>query len=287
MNHYRIPSSSYSLNFDPLIQPVATVESGDIVTFETNDGRYAEVGQSGVLTSEMHGTFNRVTGPVAIVSSEPGDVLRIDVQAITITRLWAVWFPDDRGFVNQSIRIKQLHVTGDRIELNDRLTVPLKPMIGCIGLAPKEGISSAYVPAFPWGGNMDLPEVQPGATLFLPVQTPGALLSVGDLHAAMGRGEPLDVGLEAGGETTLKLTLIKNMPLRFPRIHLGTSIFCTGIGESYREAKEQAIAQAYEVLTKEFGLEPFDAFAYASATLTLHFGGPAADMVLAEIPAPW
>jgi len=131
---------------------------------------------------------------------------------------------------------------------------------------------------------MDLLELGPGATLYLPVQTPGGLLSVGDLHAAMGRGEPLNVGLEAGGKATLRLGLEKDRTLRFPRIRLPGLILCVGIGETPDEARLAAVAEAHDLLFRERGMSALDAFAFAAATLGLRFGGPATEIVLAEVP---
>lgn len=85
----------------------------------------------------------------------------------------------------------------------------IEPMIGCIGLAPASGSSSTVMPAYPWGSNMDLRELGPGGIVYLPVQVPGALLSIGDLHAAMGTGEPTAVSLEAAGKATVRITVEK------------------------------------------------------------------------------
>jgi amidase len=75
-------------------------------------------------------------------------------------------------------------------------------MIGCIGTAPSEA-GSTFMPAYPFGGNMDLREMEPGTTVYLPVNVAGGLLSMGDLHAAMGSAEPTWVSLEAAGQATL------------------------------------------------------------------------------------
>ena len=97
-----------------------------------------------------------------------------------------------------------------------RLSVPVRPMIGCIGVAPAEGVGSTFMPAYPFGGNMDLRELEPGTTIFLPVQVAGGLLSMGDLHAAMGTQEPTWVSLEAAGSATLRIGLAKAMPPQLP-----------------------------------------------------------------------
>ena len=87
-------------------------------------------------------------------------------------------------------------------------------MIGCIGTAPAQGSASTFMPAYPFGGNMDLREMEPGTTLYLPVNVPGGLLSMGDLHAAMGTAEPTWVSLEAAGHATLRIGVEPDMRLR-------------------------------------------------------------------------
>src|SRR5699024_269590 len=81
-----------------------------------------------------------------------------------------------------------------------RLSCPLAPMIGCIGVAAATGEMSTVMPSYPTGGNMDLTDVAPGSTVYLPVQVAGALLSIGDLHAVMARGESTFVAIEAAGQ---------------------------------------------------------------------------------------
>ena len=93
-----------------------------------------------------------------------------------------------------------------RAYITDSLSVPMRTMIGCIGVAPAEGKGSTFMPAYPFGGNMDLREMEAGTTLYLPVQVPGGLLSMGDLHAAMGTAEPTWVSLEAAGNATLRIS---------------------------------------------------------------------------------
>ena len=101
-------------------------------------------------------------------------------------------------------------------------------MIGCIGTAPAEGSGSTFEPAYPFGGNMDLREMEPGTTVYLPVNVPGGLLSMGDLHAAMGTAEPTSVSLEAAGQATLRVGLEPAMSLRFPRLRRGGEIVLPG-----------------------------------------------------------
>src|SRR5262249_45432499 len=137
--------------------------------------------------------------------------------------------------------------------------------------------------------NMDLREFSPGASLFLPIQAPGALLSLGDLHAAMGTGEPTLVSLEASGEATVRIHLEKGLQLSTPRLRVDNSTICVApLDErgSWSEAYQLALEQAYHLLVEEHHLTPFEAYMYTCARVGMRFGGPASAIILAVVPDP-
>jgi amidase len=271
--------------FDARVEPVLTVEPGATVTFETSDLTFQRL-DAGERPDEIGlENFNGVTGPVAIAGAEPGDALRIEILDVAVERAWAAWLPDFGGLGarTQELQVRSVPLVDREAHITEALTVPVEPMIGCIGVAPAEGTGSTLQPASVWGGNMDLRELSPGATLFLPVQVSGALLSVGDLHAAMGTAEPTHVSLEAAGKATLRIALERGMRLPSPRLRVGKSTMCLGLGATFDEAQQSAIDQAYELLIA-LGLQPFGAYAYTSARVSLRLGGPASPMVLAVVP---
>jgi amidase len=157
-------------------------------------------------------------------------------------------------------------------------------MIGCVATAPAEGTGSTFMPAYPFGGNMDLREMEVGTTLYLPVQVEGGLLSVGDLHAAMGTQEPTWVSLEAAGSATLRVGLVKHMKLNYPRLYLNGATYFVGMAESFEQAHHIALDQAFEFLVNERGMDAFEAYAYISATTDMRLGGPATNIVIAVVP---
>ena len=162
--------------FDPTIPPVEEVGPGATVCFETDDSAYVRLAAGESLDDIGIENLNAVTGPVAIREAEVGDLLRIDVLTIEINRAWAAWLPGfgTLGYRTSTVQVKQLGIQGSWLCLDESIRVPLEPMIGCIGLAPASGQASTLKPTYPFGGNMDLRELSPGATLWLPVQVPGA-----------------------------------------------------------------------------------------------------------------
>jgi len=278
--------------FDASVAPVLEVEPGETARFELEDDSWTRLA-AGTPPDELPG-LNPVVGPVAVRGARPGDALRIEVVAVAPTRAWAAWMPGfgPLGDRTSEVVVEELAIEGDRVHLESGLTVPLEPMIGCIGVAPAHGTASTIRPVYRTGGNLDLRELSPGATLWLPVEVDGALLSLGDLHAAMGSGEPTFVSLEASGSATVRLDVERGSALRTPRLRLGAETICVGMGETHLEAKQDAIEQAFELLTGDLGLAPFAAYAYASARMALRLGGPAGtrveglQAVLAVVPDP-
>jgi amidase len=287
----RIRNDRTATSFDASILPAATIEPGDDVTFEIGDSAYERLWAGESVHDIGLENFNAVTGPVAVRGAEPGDALRVEVLDISIRRAWAVRMP---GFGPLSTGIKRTEVRPVVVAdgfaaISPRLRVPLDPMIGCIGVCPAGEPGSTLGPAYPWGGNMDLRELSKGATLFLPVQVPGALLCLGDLHAAMGTGEPTWVALESSGEAVVRVGVEKGLHLPCPRLRIGTdTIFVAALaGHGHLEtAQEHAMLQAFEFLQASFGLDSFEAYAYCCARVSLRFGGPASPIVLAVVPDP-
>ena len=283
---YTLRKEQRAFAFDRAIPPVLEIDSGDTVTFETGDVAYERLSKGESVEAIGLENFNAVTGPVRVRGAEPGDALKIEVIDVQVTRAWSVWLPSFGGLGRhtQETRVRQIELRAGRATISDQLSVPLRTMIGCIGVAPAEGKASTFMPAYPFGGNMDLREMEAGATLFLPVQVPGALLSMGDLHAAMGTAEPTWVSLEAAGRATLKISLEKNHALKFPRLRVGNSTYCLGMAETLEQAHQVALDEAYNLLVSDWKLNPFDAYAYASATVDMRLGGPATSIVIAVVP---
>jgi amidase len=284
--HYTLQKEQRAFSFDPTTPPVLQIESGDTVTFETGDVAYERLSNGESVDVIGLENFNAVTGPVYVNGAEPGDALKIDLQDIQVRRAWSVWLPafGGLGAHTSDTRVRQIPLDNGRAHISDSLSVPVCPMIGCIGVAPREGNGSTFMPAYPFGGNMDLREMEAGATLYLPVQVPGALLALGDLHAAMGTAEPTWVSLEAAGQATLQISVEKGLKLNFPRLRVGSSTYCLGMADTLAQAHQIALDEAYHLLVGDWNLDPFDAYAYVSACVDMRLGGPATSIVMAVVP---
>jgi acetamidase/formamidase len=288
MADHTLAAETFQVTFDASIPPALEIDAGDTVTFQTGDVAYARLAAGESVDAIGLPNFNRVTGPVSVRGAAPGDALRIEVLDVQVRRAWSVWLPGFGGLGHRSDvqRAMQTPLADGQAQIGSH-RVALRPMIGCIGTAPAEGAGSTFEPAYPFGGNMDLREMEPGTTVYLPVNVSGGLLSMGDLHAAMGTAEPTSVSLEAAGQATLRIGLEPAMGLRFPRLRRRGETFFLGIAESFDEAHALALDQAYDHLVGERGIDPFEAYALISARCDMRLGGPASAIVMAVLPDDW
>ncbi|MDZ4767434.1 MAG: acetamidase/formamidase family protein [Chloroflexota bacterium] len=285
MTTHFIPKETQNFAFDPTIPPALEIDPGDTVTFETGDAAYERLSKGETVEAIGLENFNAVTGPVAVRGAMPGDALRIEILDVQVWRAWSVWLPGFGGLggKTETAHVMETPLVDGRAHIGT-MSVPIQPMIGCIGVAPAEGKGSTFVPAYPFGGNLDLREMQPGATLYLPVFVAGGLLSMGDLHAAMGVNEPTWVSLEAAGRATLRISIAKHMNLKFPRLHADGATYLLGMADTLEAARIVALDEAYDYLVNTRGLPPFEAYAFASARLDIRLGGPATSIIMAVVP---
>ena len=219
----RLTRDRISYVFDRRLEPVLRVASGEPFLVETEDSRTGRTRTPETTTPDFlramraqgyHG--NPVTGPIYVEGAEPGDTLAVHIQDMKCNTLgylgyWPFlyhlddWITDP---VTELVEIRDGRVcytfrarTGAQ-----NLRIPVRPMIGTIGTAPAlEAIASGGMGRF--GGNLDVPEICPGSTVYLPVAVPGALLFLGDCHAYQGDGEVS--GIEMRSEVALSATVLK------------------------------------------------------------------------------
>src|SRR5690625_1190706 len=255
---------------------------GERITFETDDAAYEQMHAHHDM-AKVTAPLNPVTGPVHVEGAEPGDVLAVHVHDITFNGVgWSIYLPGAgalAGELGQEWITRRIELDGDLAHLTPQLSSPLAPMIGCIGVAAATGEMSTVMPSYPTGGNMDLTDVAPGSTVYLPVQVAGALLSIGDLHAVMARGESTFVAIEAAGQATVSLDLIKAPSgslgaLRAPRVETEDDVICVGLGDPVQDSIIMAQESMFQMLTQDYGYSAADAYVVMSAAAHSELGGP-------------
>ena len=263
----RYEPQDFSNLFSAEREPVLTIWPGDTVHTRTIDS--GGVDEHG-LTRALFG--NPQTGPFFVSGAEPGDTLVVHVLKLTLNRDWADSLDSIVGRALGSSLAGRAGNLGQPVRWTlDRqagvarpakaagalknFAVPLRPMLGGLGLAP--GFGSAPMSTGDTGrtgGNMDFPEVVAGAAVYLPVQQPGALLYLGDAHALQGDGETSQYALETSMDVSLRVELIKGRALPLPRVESATEIMALGQGGSLDEALKAASTGLINWLEQDYGL---------------------------------
>jgi amidase len=155
-------------------------------------------------------------------------------------------------------------VEGDTIHMNDRISFPLRPMVGVIGCATGgETLSNGF--AGEHGGNLDNHLHGPGATVYIPVRQPGGMLAIGDMHASMGDGEICFTGVEIAGEVTIRVGLLKGKQGTWPVTELADRWVVHGTaGADFMEALDRASEEAARFLVEQWGFSMEEAFIFLS-----------------------
>jgi len=255
--------------FTSTVPPVLTIFPGDTV-----ESWSVDAGGVDAQGKRRSPGGNPLTGPFYIEGAMPGDTLLVRFTRIRLTRDSAQSgnrvTPSalNPGYFAQQQNVPNFDSTWtlDRQAGFARLTkptdklkdyrVPLKPMLGCVGVAPPQAQSfrSGYLGSY--GGNMDYNHLVEGTTVYLPVYHPGALLFVGDGHAAQGDGELTGDALETSMEWTFTVDVIRNRSVSNPRLENADYLMASGISNSLPEALQSATTNLSTWLQEEYKLNP-------------------------------
>jgi acetamidase/formamidase len=147
--------------------------------------------------------------------------------------------------------------------------VPLHPFLGCLGVAPALESRSSVVPA-EHGGNMDAPEASAGNTAYFPVNVKGALLYLGDGHAAMGDGEIAGTAIEVPMHARVQVDVIKGQKIAWPRFENASTLMAVGAYRPLDDALRIAFTELIGWITSETTLTQLDAYQLLSQVGRLH-----------------
>lgn len=265
--HDYIPAD-YSNTFSADRSPVLVVWPGDSVRTTTVDS--GGVDKDGV-TRALFG--NPQTGPFFVGSAGPGDTLVVHITRLALNRDSADSLDSIVGRALPHRLAAQAAALGKPVRWaldteagtagpetpGERLrdfTVPLRPMLGGLAVAPDFGyppMSTGDTGRF--GGNMDFNEIVEGSTVFLPVSQPGALLYLGDAHALQGDGETSQFALETSMDVEFRVDVIHGIAPSTPRVETGTHISALGQAGSLDEALRAATSGLIDWLQEDFGLD--------------------------------
>jgi amidase len=258
----------YSLDRQHL--PALEVEPGDTVIFDTYDARTGSIRADSDLLDHAHpdGT-NPATGPVWVNGAEPGDALVVDIMEIDLADAGFLAVKAGQGLLAHrasQYATRIVPVVDGMVHFGDTIRFPAQPMVGVLGTAPAtEGVSTGL--AGRHGGNMDNRLLGPGSRAYLPVAVEGALLGLGDVHAAMGDGEITFIGLEICATVTTRIQLRKAQAPARPIIETPDAWVTTADAEDLASAARLAAEEMVELMQARMGLTFEDAYMLSSAVV--------------------
>ena len=259
--------------YGPYSKPRLVIEPGDVVSIETEDAFGGVIKSEKDLPSKML-TFpflNPQCGPVVVKGAEIGDCLAIAIHSVEnrggygttclIPELGALVGTSSTAMLNNPLpeKVRRLKVDKAGTHWNDKLILPYEPFIGTLGVAPQLEAISSLQPDY-HGGNMDLPDVRPGAIIYIPVHSPGGKLFVGDCHATQGDGEITAVAIEQPATVTLQIDLIKNWRFAGPRIETPEMIMAVGSARPLDDAVRIGFKELIKWMAADYDHDELDAY---------------------------
>ncbi|MFQ5865644.1 MAG: acetamidase/formamidase family protein [bacterium] len=277
---------SYFYTYDASHPPVLTLNPKDTLLTYTIDAFGNVISRSDQKASELVHLpkVNAQTGPFYISGAEPGDVLVVHLEDIQPTREYAVstHIPGFGALTGETYSamlndplpektfIWQLDIKRQTgiLTLNnskvEKVEIPLQPFLGTVGVAPRFGEAVLSLTPAEHGGNMDCIETRKGATLYFPVAVKGALLMLGDGHAAQGDGEICGTGLECPLRVRLTVDLIKNKAISWPRFEDGEFIMVAASTRPLMDAFRAAQVELVNWLSSDYGFDRWEALQLVS-----------------------
>lgn len=258
--------------FDRRIPPVAHIRPNERIIVETEDSRTGQTRTPETTTPEYllalrrrgyHG--NPVTGPIYVEGAGPGDMLAVHIHAqecdsVGYAGYWPEIFHLEDFFPEP--RTVLYEIRDGMVIFNDRIHIPVRPMIGTIGTAPAiEAILSGGMGRH--GGNLDTEEIRAGSTIYLPVSVDGALLSLGDCHAIQSDGEIQSI--EMRSTVTLSCEVIKRRRSvkPWPRIETPEMLVTVAVASPLEEALRLTLREMILWLEERTGMSKHEAYLLA------------------------
>jgi len=290
-----IPADAPTLNWIPQHKdlvytfggaaPRHRIKSGTRIITWTEDCFDGAVKTAADLPSKKMaaGHDNPQTGPFYIEGAEPGDTIAIHIVKLEPARSYAVssFSPGFGALVGNDqtamlgpdfpettwrydVDAKRTVARATSADGRYSWSVPLAPFLGCIGVAPAGSeVRTTIVPGN-FGGNMDCPEVRAGNTVYLGVNVPGALLSFGDGHYAMGEGEIMGAAIEGAMNVDVYVELIRKSATPIPRIENADEIIFVGSGRPLEDAARVAFKAMIEWVRAKSGMSVMDAYQFVA-----------------------
>lgn len=285
---YQVKPSELKYTFAGSYTPVVRLKSGDILETNTVDCFGNAIRKPGDTLSMSVGD-NPLSGPFFIEGAEPGDTLAVKILDIQVDGdqgvgalapgFGAINSTNYTPMVNPPIPEKiwfypidhrSNMATFKALDSNFSVKIPLHPFFGCIGVAPAGGEARSSIVPAEFGGNMDSPEASVGNTVYFPVNVSGAMLFLGDGHAAMGDGEVAGTAIEVPLRSRVQVQVIKGKKINWPRFENDNYIMAVGAYRPLDDALRIAFTELVNWIHADYGLSEMDAYELLSEVAEIH-----------------
>jgi acetamidase/formamidase len=267
--------------FDATLPPALRIASGDTVTIDTVTGSPEVIPDRATFhvppaLDEIHARLKPfgphiLTGPVFVGGAEPGNVLEIRIHEVSLLQDWGfnLILPLLGTLPHDYDEPRKVNIPLDRERHVGRMPwgydLPLNPFFGVMGVAPPKGWGKmTSVAPQATGGNLDNKELGAGATLYLPVFTPGGLFSCGDGHGAQGDGEVCITAIETALRGTFEFILRRDLAFTYPRGETPTHHVTMGMDPDLDQCAVKALREMIALIGETTGLSHADAYMLCS-----------------------
>ncbi len=283
----RVTKDQLCTSFDADNPPALRVQLGETFVMETND-RFATY-EGPDSPPEAMETLKTMAGPVFIEGAKPGDTLKIEVLDVSLPLDYG-WIGAIPGRGPLTDRIPQFRktrvaITSEGVVFNDKVTMPLRPMVSKIGVAPQNGPALSNDKG-EFGGTMANTQITKGSVVYLPVFQEGGLLTIGDCHAAMGDGETTASAVECALDATFRITVSEDFKAARPVVATETEVMTTGEGETMEAATKAAVTAMADLMEDRLGVDSTDAAMLIASVADVRVGEAAVPPFTMRVAVP-
>ncbi len=267
--------SSYHYTIGPYSAPVLHVQPGDRVVVETRDAFEGKIKEESDKPSELLTMpyLNPQNGPLIVEGAEKGDVIAVHIEKMSprgadphgfcclIPNFGALTGTDYTALLNEPLPeiVRKIKIDEENVYWSRRHTLPYRPHIGTLSVSPEIDSINALTPDN-HGGNMDVPDMGPGSITYLPVRSPGGRLFIGDAHACQGDGEVCGTAVEYASTTTIRVDLIKQWQIDWPRLENADAVMSIGSARPLEDATRIAYRELVRWMAADYGFDQWDAY---------------------------
>ncbi len=276
-NTVRLSADNVIYSFSPHHHPAIEIESGDTLVVETRDAYDRQFDDNldleRYLRERRSRPTNPATGPIYVCNLSPGDGLDVLIERIDLGPRGFVAAVPGIGVLGETDikpRVSAFEVRGDGLWYEGKVRLPLRPMVGVIGVAPADKEIPCLQLGY-HGGNLDFNDITAGTTVHFPVAVAGGLLAIGDVHASMGFCE-VHSGVNIGATVQLRVGRAPAAGWERPWFETATEVMTIGVEEKIEDAIRQATLRMVSLLQRLLAISYTEAIMLAGASADIRLG---------------